>query len=237
MNEFLDAAASTNTYLEKKPNVFQLFLKNLSGILGRMFTRSEAVTYSHTRWGFKSSLTKYAPTLILGVVVLFIVIILGRAVFSSGRNSQVLSSQQAVPAVLSSQMLNREFFFPIRSEKDEVIGSIGYTLESAQLQKEIIVKGQRATAVAGRVFLILNIKIVNKDNRTVIINARDYIRLSVNNSQEWFAADVHNDPVEAQAISTKYTRLAFPINESDKNYILQVGEIKGQKTVIDIKFQ
>ena len=70
------------------------------------------------------------------------------------------------------------------------------------------------------------------------INTKDFIRLSVNNNQnEWLAPDLHNDPVEVQAISTKNTRLGFPVNESDKNLVLQVGEIEGYKQQISLSLK
>ena len=100
---------------------------------------------------------------------------------------------------------------------------------------EIYVKGQPAKALAGKYFLIFNIKFINQLDQGIKINARDYLRLSVNNSKDWLAPNIHNDPVEVQAISTENTRLGFVINTTDKNFTLQVGEIKGKKQTIKIK--
>ena len=67
------------------------------------------------------------------------------------------------------------------------------------------------------------------------MNTRDYVRLTVNNGSEWLAPDIHNDPVEIQAISTKYTRIGFPISDTDKKLKLQIGEINGDKEIVDLK--
>ncbi|MDO8658780.1 MAG: hypothetical protein Q7K55_08615 [Candidatus Levybacteria bacterium] len=133
------------------------------------------------------------------------------------------------PIAKAKQSLNKGFTFPLNNEKGQEVSKIKYDIESAELQDQILVKGQRATAVKGRTFLILNIKITNKHNQGITLNSRDYIRLLINNQKELLAPDIHNDPVQIQAISTKYTRLGFPINEDYKNLKLQIGEIGGKK--------
>ena len=108
----------------------------------------------------------------------------------------------------------------------------------AELRKEILIKGQKATAIKGRIFLIINLKIVNTLKQGINVNARDYMRLTVNgNSNELLAPDIHNDPVEVQAISTKHTRVGFAINDNEKNYVLQVGEIDGGKESIKLNLK
>lgn len=137
----------------------------------------------------------------------------------------------------SAQTLNKEFRFPLKDSGGKEISKLKYFIQTVELRDEIIIKGQKATAVRGRAFLILNLKITNDYNRSVQINARDYIRLSVNNSSEKLAPDIHNDPVEIQAISTKITRLGFPVNETDKNLTLQIGEIDGKKELIKLNLK
>ena len=133
--------------------------------------------------------------------------------------------------------LNKEFSFPLKNENSEKVSDIKYLIESAELRDEIIVKGQRATSIKGRTFLILTLKISNEYKNPIEINTKDYIRLSVNgNKDEWLAPDIHNDPVEVQAISTIYTRVGFPINESDKDLVLRVGEIDEDKEEVQLSF-
>jgi hypothetical protein len=54
------------------------------------------------------------------------------------------------------------------------------------------------------------------------------------NTSELLAPDIHNDPVEVQAISTKPTRVGFPINDTDKKLTLFIGEINGQKDKVEL---
>ena len=129
------------------------------------------------------------------------------------------------------------FAFPLKDNKVEKVAEVKYMIEKAELRDEIIVQGKRATAVKGRTFLIFNLKVSNEFTQSIEINTKDYVRLSVNgNEEEWLAPDIHNDPVTVQAISTKYTRVGFPINDSDTNLIIRIGEIEGEKEKIPLEF-
>lgn len=133
--------------------------------------------------------------------------------------------------------LNKEFKFPLKNDKGDVVGEIKYVIENAELRDQIIIKGRKASAVAGRIFLVLNLKVVNDSNKTISMNTKDYARLSVNgNESELLAPSIHNDPVVIDAISTKPTRIGFAIGEDDKDLKIKIGEIQGEKTTIDIKF-
>lgn len=135
------------------------------------------------------------------------------------------------PSTKAKQDINQTFSFTIGKNK------IDYIIENAQLQDEIILKGQIAKSVKGKTFLILNLKIRNNTNELIQVNTRDYVRLSMNDDKnEKIALEIHNDPVSVQPISTKLTRLALPIKDSDKNLVLHVGEIDGKKKNINLKF-
>jgi hypothetical protein len=137
----------------------------------------------------------------------------------------------------SIQSINKTYTFPLKDNKNVEVSKFKYIIDNVTLQDEIIVKGQRATAVKGRTFLIVNLKIVNDSSLVFDINTRDYIRLSIEGESERFAADIHNDPVQIQAIATKPTRLGFPINDNNRKFVLYVGEIKGEKKPININLK
>lgn len=185
------------------------------------------------RVGFwlKRNYKKYLPWAIVG---LFAVVTIAGIFSLLNKNS---SQKIQVKVAKETQTINKEFQFPLKSDKGEEVSKIKYMIETAELRDEIIVKGQRATSVAGRTFLILNLKIVNEHNQAIEINTRDYVRLIKNGKmEELLAPDIHNDPVEIQAISTKYTRVGFAINDSDQDLAIRIGEIKGEKEDISIKF-
>lgn len=174
---------------------------------------------------------KLAKTLVLIVASVGLLIAFSKVAF----RTQGVSDKPEVKSAKSESAVDREFSFPLKDAKGEKIAEIKYMIEKAELRDEIIVKGQKATAVRGRTFLIFNLKITNEYKSDIEIDSRDYIRLSVNGDRQvWLAPEIHNDPVQVQAISTKYTRVGFPINESDANLVLRVGEIDGEKEEIPL---
>jgi|SRR5579885_2350837 len=147
------------------------------------------------------------------------------------------NTQVQIAPPLAQEQVNKSFTFPLRDTTGKEVSKIQYVLQSAEIDNQIILKGQKATAVAGKEFLIINLQITNNYTKSIDLNTRDYVRLSVNNSSERLAPDIYNDPVEVQAISTKLTRLGFAINTSDRNLVLHVGEITGPKQDVKLTLQ
>lgn len=135
------------------------------------------------------------------------------------------------------QIINKQFLFPVKGLGGEEVSNLKFTIENAEIRDEIIIKGQKATAIEGRTFLVLNLKITNDFEQGIQINVRDYIRLRVGKNAENLAPEIHNDPVEIQAISTKYTRLGFPIDVNADNIKIQIGEISGKKEFIELNLK
>ena len=137
-----------------------------------------------------------------GLIVVLSAFVLGRVTSS---NSRVVKEQNNITSVQSPKKivtLNREFEFGPATTKFKFI------LDSAELRDEIIIKGQKAHAIDGKDFLVLNIKIKNDKDKPIELITSDFIRLSVNgNDSNTVAPDIHNDPVVVQPISTKETRV------------------------------
>ena len=103
-----------------------------------------------------------------------------------------------------------------------------------EIRDQIIIQGKKYASVDGRKIFVVSLKITNEFDQGIEINSRNYLRLSTNGNEEWLAPEYHNDPVTVQAISTKPTRVAFTVDQSAKDLVLQVGEIKGEKQKIEI---
>src|SRR3990167_8505457 len=137
--------------------------------------------------------------IILGLIFL-------SAAFMAGKYLSLNSSNRiTAPAPISTQQLNKSFQFPLKDGEGKTVAKITYLLENANLQDSFIYQGKVATAVKGRTFLIFNLKITNPYTNTIEVNTKDYIRVKVNGKDEQLAPEIHNDPVQIQAKSTKYT--------------------------------
>lgn len=188
---------------------------------------------------FKKNFFFYIPIALVIAIILFVLFNFLTSDKSSGVNTIVRNDDDraSIKKPLAQQALNKTYSFPIKDAAGKEVSKMQMTVTDVEVRDEIVVKGQKATAVQGKVFLVVNIKITNDYTKALQIISRDYFRLSTNGSGERLAADVHNDPVEVQAISTKYTRIGFPINETDKNLVLHVGEINGNKQDVKLNLQ
>lgn len=176
---------------------------------------------------------KHRKFILFGLLIIFI-LFAGSRFFSGRSRTNVASQQVEVASPLKKEDVNKEFTFPVGTVDTKSV-NMKFSILEASLNNQIVVQGQNATAVKGRTFLIITIKISNELNQSLQINTRDYVRLSVNGDENTLLApDIHNDPVEVQAISTKFTRVGFPVNTSDKSFVLQIGEIKGEKQKIPL---
>lgn len=191
----------------------------------------------------KKNKRKLTKKLLISSSALFlaIVLLIGSLVYLSGKKSSSIIDDDPRLDVLGAKAttdINKDFEFPLRASDGEEVSKIKFTIETAELVDEIIVQGKKHSAVKGRTFLVLMLKIVNDYDQAIEIDTRDYVRLIVNdNENERLAADIHNDPVLIQAISTKRTRLGFFINDDDKDFSLFVGEISGDKEKLPIGFE
>ena len=189
-------------------------------------------------FNFDKSKIKFIFPIVIGIIVIAALVTIVRSLPDA--KSRPAEQNTASQGVVSTIKLDKKFVFPLKDDKGKEVGTFDYLIQSADLQKQIIVKGQRASAIEGRVFLILNLKITNNLKQAIQLNTRDYLRLIVtSNKDEQLALDIHNDPVEVQAISTKYTRVGIALNESDAKKLIQlkVGEIDGEKQTVELNFK
>lgn len=95
-------------------------------------------------------------------------------------------------------------------------------------------QGEPITANKGKEFLLLALEIDNKLKQKIIVDSQNFFRLKV--GEKFFAPDFYNGEIEILPISTKGDQLGFVVDEKQKNFELQVGEIDGKKEIVKIKF-
>lgn len=190
----------------------------------------------NSRISFNSGGKKYFKYLVVVIVVFAVVLIVRNVLASSNGSSNQTGDRVQLKDATFSQELNKDFSIELTDENGDETEPVSMKLVNTELRDEIIVQGQKATSVAGRSFLVVNLKIVNPLEQGVEINTKDYLRLVEGDSSEWLAPDIHNDPVLIQAISSKPTRLGFPVNSNTRKFRLQIGEISGEKEIVEINF-
>ncbi|MCX8008632.1 MAG: hypothetical protein N3A54_02915, partial [Patescibacteria group bacterium] len=132
--------------------------------------------------------------ILIGILLLFvgiIIIITGRIVAASSKQSTPQDTRATIKGPKASVTLNKEFLFTLKDNKGKDLTRIKYVIETVELRDEIIVKGSKATAISGRTFLVITIKLTNNYDKAIDLKARDYLRVTVNgNEQELLAADI-----------------------------------------------
>lgn len=181
------------------------------------------------RFSFQSALVSFIVIAVIALVAFGI----GR--FTSPKFTQYIDTRTAAPTAKEQKTMNQSFDFAVKDNKGVEISKIKYVLNTAVIQDQIIIQGTRATAIKGKTFLIINFSITNNSNKYIQLNSRDYVRL-VGNNGELIAPDIHNDPIQVQPISTKESRLGFPVDDTIKNFTLSVGEVDGKKTTVALNF-
>lgn len=209
--------------------------KNISSYF-KQFTIAKAQDFNFQPGNFSlpqagqiKNLRHNKSLLIVGLIVLIFAAFLFGRVLPSGNNGQI-----SAPAAQATQTLNKEFKFPLRDANGKKVSDVSYVIQNANFQDSFIYQGKVAEAVKGRTFLIFNLKITNPYDKSIQINARDYIRVRVNGTSEQLAPEIHNDPVQIDANATKYTRVGLPLNTTDKDIEMLVGEINGPKQTIKL---
>ena len=232
---------SKNKFLELFSNIYNPLSSGFSQASEGASSRARRMKFPKmNKLNFNKKHIKILLPIILGIIVIASIISLARSLPDAQSKPVDSTSSVTAPNALATINLDKKFSFPLKDEKGVAVGSFDYVILSASIQKQIIVQGQRATAVNGREFLILNLKITNNLKKTIQLNTKDYIRLTtVSSKDEQLAPEIHNDPVEVQAISTKFTRVGIALDEADvkRKINLKVGEIDGTKQDIDLNFK
>lgn len=213
-----------NDLREKLSAVFTTIASTVQSTVGRITADRKTV------------LNKKKIGTYLFIAIVAVAVIAGIRMALSRTVTSAVSQTGAVAADAITVPIEREFSFNVFDKDKQLSDPVKYILTSAQLTKQIIIKGQKATAVKGRTFFILNLKLVNEFDQSLFLNTRNYIRVQPAGTEDKLAPEIHNDTVEAQPLSTKLTRIGLPVDETVKEFTLFVGELEGEKEQISVKF-
>ncbi len=226
--------------LKVKKNTFVLLFSSLNKINFEKDYGTPSETVLHTKNRFRKLPSLPRKKLIkLGVYLVALIALIGiTRLIVKGSVKSDSTTKTEIAGPMNTTSIDRTYQFPFYDETGEIISNFQYTLEKAELRDEILIQGRPAQAINGKVFLVVYVKIKNEYKGSLQLNAAEYVRLVVNdNEDELLAPEMNSDPVQIQAISTKTTRIGFPIDAGDAKALkLQIGEIDGEKDVVEINF-
>ena len=176
--------------------------------------------------------------IIIGLIFIAIIAVIIYSLFHNKSNTALAQSQPSLAPALVTKDVNKTYSFPIKDSSGKQVSQFMYEIQQAELRNEIVVRGQKAAAVDGKTFLILDIKLVNNYDQAIDVNTRNFVRFGVDgDTKDLQAADIHNDPVNVQAKSTKYTKIALTVSSNTKKVDHYVGDINASKSQITVTFR
>lgn len=132
--------------------------------------------------------------------------------------------------------LNRTFEFIGRDQKGNPTENyLTLTISKATKQDSVTIQGQNAKAKDGKIFLVLDFGVKNDTQRVLYLLPVDLFRLVMNENTK-VAPSAHQGLVEVRPVSTKFSNLGFVVDEKQKEFKFEVGEVEGEKQEMTVKF-
>lgn len=217
-----------------------LFLNDFTSVRSQSRTSLKSLIQkiNFRKFGNKFNNNTFFFAAVALVFLIGVYVVYGKLSNESTRTSAGANDDRLAPPIaIASQDLNKTLSIPIKDSKGGVVTNVKYKITSAQLYNEIILRGEKAYPIKGKLFLIVNLEITNEYKQAIDLNATDYLRLSVNGDiSKKFSPDIYNE-LQLQPISTKRSRVGFQINDTDNKLILHVGQVEGTKEPISLHLQ
>jgi len=188
----------------------------------------------------KRDLKNKRKGIIIGILVLVIVggIILKTKSNTSNKNvmSSVANQEDSTEnKSLAEVDLNVGYSFVAKDAQGNSAKEVNFVITKAEKNKEVLIQGKPANAKGDKAFLVLHIEIDNPETKKLYLTPVDLLRL-IGEDEKKFAPDIHSEVVEIQPISTKITRVGFVILADQQSFLLQIGELNGDKQNLEINF-
>ncbi len=177
-------------------------------------------------------------TRITFIVLAIIILIAGAAFFvnRSQKTNNALVAGSAITSQFSNNtvQINKSFEFKaVNVKKDKK--AVKFTIAGAERSREIKVQGESKQITKGKNYLLIRLEIENPFTERLAIIPSDLIRLEDEDGKH-YAPDYHNGNVVLDPISVRKDLVSFIVPESQSKFILQVGELEGEKQKVEINF-
>ena len=184
----------------------------------------KTLNISRRSFGFSAFMEKFRLPIL---IILTITILVFLAVWAQSGISQKPTAK-----------INQSFSTQARTEDKIRVrdADLLVTINGADIDNSLLIQGKRARTREGKTFLIINMEVENEFQVPLYIFPVDLLRL-VREDGKKIAPSVHQGTVEIRPISTKKSNVGFVINPDEKNFKLEIGELSGEKQLLEISFK
>lgn len=184
--------------------------------------------------------TKFKKLLIV-VIGLIALSTIGYRLFSGISKTASVVNPKVIGATSAQKVeLNKVMDFEIQtindsgqflSKKDK----IKFIITEAELKDSIKVKGEDRKVSDGQKYLILRIELQNDTPDRLAIISSKYVRL-IGLEDKKFSPDFHNAMIAIDPLSVRRDLVAYIVNSDSKTFKFQIGDLEGDKQIIEITF-
>lgn len=173
-------------------------------------------------------------------LILFLIVLAGVSVWwLIGRRSDASKSRASSnpDITLDEIQINKLYSLPGLNPQNtkQQKGTIQTTITRARKLTQVSVKGEPVDAPEERVFLALDLELINESSETLGFFSRDYFRLILNGKP--YAPQFYNRGVAVVPVAVKNDRVAFLVDKNVKVFDVQVGELQGESEILELKFK
>ncbi|MDP2671267.1 MAG: DUF4352 domain-containing protein [bacterium] len=177
------------------------------------------------------TLSRKRGKIVLAIVGLIIVFFIGKTALGAiGSDTGSSSSSTSVNIGKNFDSIGRT------KDGRPTDGTLPIKLTNAQITDKVLVQGQNATARNGKTFIVIYLEVENKYQVPLYTTPLDLFRL-VRSDGKRIAPSVSQGNVEVRPISVKRSNVAFVIDRNEKNFTIELGEIRGEKQAVQINFR
>lgn len=134
--------------------------------------------------------------------------------------AQVLSASAPPPLdnPIAGQEITKNFTIILPDNN----AKIQYEVQKAELRKSLIINRGQSTVTPGNNFLVVYLKLTNASSQPVQVKTSEYAALRVGDKINTSSALLSNDPVSLKPSAIEYARLVFSVNETDRQFLLEI---------------
>jgi hypothetical protein len=158
------------------------------------------------------------------IIIAIAVIVVGIGIFFLVKNNFAATPEKTVG-------VNKDYTVIAKtSDQRSTNGNLKLKITDAKITNSLLVQGNLATPVKGKVFLVINMEVENPYKVSLYVFPVELFRLVRDDGQK-FAPSVHQGTVQIHPNSTKKSNVGFVVQPSDKKFKIEVGDIGAQKTI------